>query len=295
MIDINDFTAQVQVAHWGWTIALFLWLVGLSGMGMFLNYWIREKPWVLVCTVAGWLGTFLVISHLARLTNLPIAVINTLLDFSFNFSSWMFIGICLLIVQCSFTLFYTLVLFGVVFKNETFKTLVLGNAFNRLMAVVGVAATIYSGFLLTQAVGVTLWNTALLPLLWIMSGMACSIGAIELLMIAGRLPREKVFWSRRTALWVEAVELFTIFAFVHVALSSTSAAARAGADAMLSGPTSSMFWFGVVIFGSVVPLGLNLLTRNHKALAVSAVLGIMGALLLRATVLFSGYYEPILL
>ena len=295
MIDINDFTAQVQVAHWGWTIALFLWLVGLSGMGMFLNYWIREKNWVLVCTVAGWLGTFLVISHLARLTNLPIAVINTLLDFSFNFSSWMFIGICLLIVQCSFTLFYTLVLFGVVFKNETFKTLVLGNAFNRLMAVVGVAATIYSGFLLTQAVGVTLWNTALLPLLWIMSGMACSIGAIELLMIAGRLPREKVFWSRRTALWVEAVELFTIFAFVHVALSSTSAAARSGADAMLSGPTSSMFWFGVVILGSVVPLGLNLLTRNHKALAVSAVLGIMGALLLRATVLFSGYYEPILL
>ena len=295
MIDINDFTAQVQVAHWGWTIALFLWLVGLSGMGMFLNYWIREKTWVLVCTVAGWLGTFLVISHLARLTNLPIAVINTLLDFSFNFSSWMFIGICLLIVQCSFTLFYTFVLFGVVFKNETFKTLVLSNAFNRLMAVVGVAATIYSGFLLTQAVGVTLWNTALLPLLWIMSGMACSIGAIELLMIAGRLPREKVFWSRRTALWVEAVELFTIFAFVHVALSSTSAAARAGADAMLSGPTSSMFWFGVVIFGSVVPLGLNLLTRNHKALAVSAVLGIVGALLLRATVLFSGYYEPILL
>lgn len=295
MIDINDFTAQVQVAHWGWTIALFLWLVGLSGMGMFLNYWIREKTWVLICTVAGWLGTFLVISHLARLTNLPIAVINTLLDFSFNFSSWMFIGICLLIVQCSFTLFYTLVLFGVVFKNETFKTLVLGNAFNRLMAVVGVAATIYSGFLLTQAVGVTLWNTALLPLLWIMSGMACSIGAIELLMIAGRLPREKVFWSRRTALWVEAVELFTIFAFVHVALSSTSAAARAGADAMLSGPTSSMFWFGVVIFGSVIPLGLNLLTRSHKALAVSAVLGIVGALLLRATVLFSGYYEPILL
>lgn len=295
MIDVNDFTAQVQVAHWGWTIALFLWFVGLSGMGMFLNYWIREKSWVLVCTVAGWLGTLLVISHLARLTNLPMAVISTLLDFSFNFTSWMFIGICLLIVQCSFTLLYTLVLYGVVFKSVSLKSFVLGNAFNRCMAAVGVAATIYSGFLLTQAVGVTLWNTALLPLLWIMSGMACAIGAIELLMIAGRLPHEKVFWSRRTALWVEAIELFTIFAFVHVALSSTSAAARAGAEAMLYGPMSSMFWFGVVLFGSIVPLTLNLTTRSYKTLAVSAVLGIVGALLLRATVLFCGYYEPVLI
>lgn len=32
-------------------------------------------------------------------------------------------------------------------------------------AVLGVAATAYSGFLLTQAVGVPLWNTAIIPVL----------------------------------------------------------------------------------------------------------------------------------
>ncbi len=44
--------------------------------------------------------------------------------------------------------------------------------FNGIFALLGVCCTIYSGFLLTQAVGISLWNTALIPLLWIMSGMA---------------------------------------------------------------------------------------------------------------------------
>ena len=37
-----------------------------------------------------------------------------------------------------------------------------GNPFN---AALGFAATAYSGFLLTQAEGVALWNTAVLPVL----------------------------------------------------------------------------------------------------------------------------------
>ena len=295
MIDLSDFTAQVQAAHWGWTIALFLWLVGLSGMGMFLNNWVREKALVYVCTVTGIVGTLLVVSHLTRILNLPFAAFHSLMELSFNFGSWMFIGICLLVVQCCLTLFYSLVFAEIVFKGEGFKKLIQNDWFNRICAAIGVAATIYSGFLLTQAVGVTLWNTALIPLLWIMSGMVCAIGVIELLVITGRLPHEKVHWSRCTALWVEACELFTIFAFVHVATSSTSAAARAGAEALLSGPQSMMFWVGVIIFGSIIPLSINLLTRNHKALAVAATLGIIGALLLRASVLFAGYYEPVLL
>ena len=295
MMDLSDFTAQVQVAHWGWTIALFLWLVGLSGMGMFLNNWVREKALVYVCTVAGILGTLLVVSHLARLLNLPMAAINSLLAMSFNFGSWMFIGICLLVVQCCATLFYSLVFAGVIFKSEGCRRLIQCDCFNRALAAIGVAVTIYSGFLLTQAVGVTLWNTALIPLLWIMSGMASAMGCIELLAISGRLPHEKVLWSRRTSLWVEAAELFTIFAFVHVAMSSTSAAARAGAEALVSGPQSVMFLAGAVLCGSLIPLGINLATRSRSAVAVGAALGILGALLLRASVLFAGYYEPILL
>ena len=261
MMDLSDFTAQVQAAHWGWTIALFLWLVGLSGMGMFLNNWVREKALVYVCTITGIVGTLLVVSHLTRILNLPMAAISALLEMSFNFGSWMFIGICLLVVQCCLTLFYSCVFAGVIFKGECCRKLVAGDWFNWIAAAVGVAATIYSGFLLTQAVGVTLWNTALIPLLWIMSGMASAMGC------PWKLPPEM----------------------------TSSAAARAGAEALLSGPQAMMFLVGAVLCGSLIPFAINLTTRSHKVVAVGAVLGIVGALLLRASVLFAGYYEPILL
>ena len=53
MIELTSFTPQLQAAHWGWTIAIFLWLVGLAGMGFFLNYWIRQKNFVYLLTVSG--------------------------------------------------------------------------------------------------------------------------------------------------------------------------------------------------------------------------------------------------
>ena len=84
MIELTSFTPQLQAAHWGWTIAIFLWLVGLAGMGFFLNYWIRQKNFVYLLTVSGILGTLLVVSHLARMLNLPFAVFSALADFSFN-------------------------------------------------------------------------------------------------------------------------------------------------------------------------------------------------------------------
>ena len=97
-------------------------------------------------------------------------------------------------------------------------------------------------------------------------------------MIMKWIDPDTVRWSRRTSFWVEVAELFTIFAFVHVALGSALAGARAGAEALISGPHAVMFWVGVIILGSVVPLLLNLLTRSHKILACSAILGIIGAL-----------------
>ena len=98
--DMLNLTQQVATSHWGWTIALFLWLVGLSGMSLTLNFWLRSKKVLLLSTVAGVAGTLLVVSHLTRLLNLPFAAINALMEGSLNFGSWMFLGICILAVLC---------------------------------------------------------------------------------------------------------------------------------------------------------------------------------------------------
>lgn len=87
MMEFTNLTMQLQSANWGWSIAFFLWFIGLSGMGMFLNGWVREKALVYLCAVASILGTLLVVSHLARLTNLPAAAFYALTSGSFNFGS----------------------------------------------------------------------------------------------------------------------------------------------------------------------------------------------------------------
>lgn len=105
MMEFTNLTMQLQSANWGWSIAFFLWFIGLSGMGMFLNGWVREKALVYLCAIASILGTLLVVSHLARLTNLPAAAFYALTSGSFNFGSWMMIGMVLLTLQCCATVF----------------------------------------------------------------------------------------------------------------------------------------------------------------------------------------------
>lgn len=133
MIELTSFTPQLQAAHWGWTIAIFLWLVGLAGMGFFLNYWIRQKNFVYLLTVSGILGTLLVVSHLARMLNLPFAVFSALADFSFNFQSWMFIGICLLSLLCIGSVFYSMICAKIIFKSEYWQNMTKSNWFNGIL------------------------------------------------------------------------------------------------------------------------------------------------------------------
>ena len=97
-------TNQAAASHWAWTIALFLWLVGLSGMALFLNLWLKSRRVFYTATAAAVLGTLLVLSHLGRLLNLPAAAWHALTNWSLNFSSWMFIGICILSVLCIVTI-----------------------------------------------------------------------------------------------------------------------------------------------------------------------------------------------
>lgn len=289
MTNFVDMTAQVQIANWGWTIAIFLWLVGLSGMGMLVNYWLRQKALVYVCTLAGIVGTLFVLGHLARLSKLIPAAFNALTTMNFNLHSWMMIGILLLAAQCLIGIIYSLALAGTIGNGRAWSQ---NHVFNGLAAAIGVAVTIYSGFLLTQAVGVTLWNTALIPVLWIISGLASAFAAIALLSSFGLLQTKFAGELHRVGLWTEVAELIALFAFIHVGLTAVSPAARMGAQALLSGPQATMFWLGVIAIGIIVPMLVNTVMKNRTGAMISGVCALIGALLLRASVLLSGYYDP---
>ena len=291
--DMLNLTQQVATSHWGWTIALFLWFVGLSGMSLTLNFWLRSKKVLLLATVAGVAGTLLVVSHLTRLLNLPFAAINALMEGSLNFGSWMFLGICILAVLCIATVIESFLVLSAEKKGA--PTCVGCSGVAWFNAILGVAATAYSGFLLTQAAGVALWNTAALPVLWILSGLACAFGLVEMLESGKQLDVHAPHGLTTAADVAHIAEALVLFAFVQSAFSGTPGAV-AGAEALVTGAQATLFWGGAVFVGIVVPLVMNRIGKSLPNLGlITGVAAIVGALALRAAILFAGYFDPVLM
>lgn len=282
-----ELTSQAATAHWGWTIAFFLWFVGLAGMSLFLNWWLRSKRVFYVATAAAIIGTLLVVSHLARMLNLPMAAINALIEWKFNFGSWMFIGICILAVTCVVTVLQA----WLWWKGSRVADL-KGMLF--IDAVLGFASTAYSGFLLTQAVGVPLWTTAVLPVLWVFSGLSSAVGLMEVERLCPKSDTKNITWLGHVAHLAHWGEAFVLFAFVSVAFSGTPAAA-AGASSLVSGDNAALFWSGAVGIGIIVPILVSWFAHGSKQMgAIAGLCAILGALALRASVLFAGAFDPVI-
>ena len=297
-----DLNFQVDIAHWGWSIAWFLWFVGIAGMGSVAYFFVRKAALSYVIFGSLVVGLLLVVSHLGRWWNLPRTLWVMVTNGIFNYTSWMIIGILMLSVHLVASAILVAAnlpwLRGIGWLAWT-RALNRSNAFVAAYALLGLGATVYSGFLITQAAGIPLWNSSLIPLLWVVSGAIAAIAVLELLYVFGLVESSVSSFAIRLGLGLDAVKLLAILAFLHVALSFGSAGARLGATAMASGEFALMTWGGVVGIGILVPLVIgaySVFVKKSKALlVVSSVAALAGVFFLRAVVLLAGAWEPLVL
>ena len=113
---------------------------------------------------------------------------------------------------------------------------------------------------------------------------------VEILASTNRLSYEGLSWLSLTANLVHIGEAIVLFAFLQVAFAGTPGAV-AGAQGMLG---DTMFWAGAVGLGIVVPVILGNLKGGASLKLVSGVCAIIGALCLRASVLFAGVFDPVI-
>jgi len=301
----SDITFQSEIAHWTWTIAFFLWFIGLGGMTSIAYYWVRKAAVSYAILVSIIVGLLFVVSHLARWWNLPIVVWTMLINLHLNYTSWMFIGVCVLSVHLVMAAILALSHMEFILRRIPFLGFlrhvrgehIVGNAFCVLFGIVGFVSVIYSGFLLTAAVGVPFWGTALIPVLWVLSGGIAAIALLELLYVFGYVDERVSLFGMKLGLGIDALKLFAIFSLLHVAVTLGSQGARISAEQMIWGDLALMTWGGVIGLGILVPMALSgymLSAGKNKALiAVSAVSALAGVLLLRAAVLLAGVWEPL--
>ena len=301
MIWISDLYTQEQVAGWSWLIAIFLWLAGIAGMGSVAYYWYRRASLAITLLISIILALIFVVSDLTRPWNVPNAIFSALLTGTYNWFSWMALGIVLLVIQLILLLVisYRHLVGDKIKWLRWLSSMASSNIFVGIVSLFGFLVTIYSGFLISQASGIPLWNTPLIPVLWLVSASICAVALVEILwLLETKEHDERLLGVTRIGFSIDLFELFVVLTFIYVSLTVGTLGTVLGAERIYRGELAPITWIGVIGLGITYPALVGIYTlatkKHNKALIISAaVLALLGALLLRYIILVAGVYEPI--
>jgi Ni/Fe-hydrogenase subunit HybB-like protein len=176
----------------------------------------------------------------------------------------------------------------------------------RLFGTIGIPLAIfvhgYTGFILALGKARALWNTALMPFLFLISAMVSGIALMILISIVKdrffskekTINRELVFGLGQLLVAMILIDLFLVLSDVLVLLVS-HAEAQEVAHLILTGKFS--FYFLVVenIMGKIIPAIILLVPRfrNLATVTVASVLVVVGIFFMRYVVVVGGEFLPL--
>lgn len=307
MNSMSGSLAQYTEIYWGWPIAFYLFLAGLSAGASIVavllagkygkdNHYFKAAA--LIAPVAIVLGLALLVLDLGK----PLSFYWILLFY--NFDSVMSIGVALLLVYTPISVIYAVV----AFKNEIalLKISICDAASNLaeklsgllgvLLFILGIGVGAYTGFLLSAAHKIALWNTPVLPLLFLVSGLSCA-GAFTLL-IGVLKDKEKrhndtTHYLLKFDFFAIIVEFLLIVALFVLVSNASASGANTVASALSANSLGLMFYVGVIGFGMALPIILDLsVLKAHdfkrEFAVLNAIFVICGVFLLRCYIVYAG-------
>jgi len=277
-----------------WIAEVFTSLgTGLYLVSLFMNNW-----WGMA---VGWLIImFLKLPiHLAYFGK-PLRFFRTIPPFSNAWkTSWFARGIL-------FTIFFSSFAFAqLVIRNPYFDfTPYLGAveaplywAFAALGAIFALATGIYGGFIMNYCKSVPFWNTGILPVVFLLAGIADGFGLIMGIGLAGGDVNiaSAEMWSRITLI----TNAFIIAVYI-ISANYTSAVASLSVKELIVGHVAAAFWGGIIVLGIIVPLAISVSSfyTGTEASSVMLITAIVchtaGAFALKYCLLKVGIHRPIL-
>lgn len=307
---------QYNTVVWHWPIAVYLFLAGLSAgaaMTSLIVKWIEGNdtpPWdglikagalLAPLTICG--GLFLLIFDLTR----PLMFWKLLIHY--NFGSVMTLGVLALFIYAPLSFIYA----GIKFKPWLFeygplagtlkplKGFIDGMGDNpawleRTLFLFAVIIGIYTGFLLSAMYSYPLFNTPLLPLLFLASGLSSGVAAcilFGLLFFKSEVNEKNAKYLLELDLRVVPMELLLLFAlFVGMYFQGGDKAIIA-LQALTTGVWAWVFWVGVIGVGIATPLLIAVTAlRNHAYrvgyILLNSLVVLVGVVFLRLYILYAG-------
>ncbi len=157
-----------------------------------------------------------------------------------------------------------------------------------LNMLLGVLLGMYTGVLLSAFGARPLWNSAMLWMLFLVSGLSAAAAFVHLI-TTDEYERELLVKADNAFL---TLELFVFGGFITGLLTSTRVHIEA-VKLILVGPFAPYFWVLVIAMGILLPLTLQLLAVNHKVKhsLVPPLLVLAGGLALRFVIVYAGQFS----
>lgn len=310
-------TAQYEVISWPWPIAIYLFLAGLSAgsiMVALLVKWNRHegevssiwdamvKSGALLAPITIIIGLLLLIVDLGK----PLSFYWLLI--SYNFTSVMTLGVLALFVYTPIVVLFMILIFeDTIRKIKLFSILVpvieyikgfhnFAKAIEYVLFGIALIVGAYTGFLLSAVSTFPMWNTPVLPLLFLTSGISAGIAAnilVGLLFFKSSINKESIKYLLVMDLRVIMTEIPMIL-ILFVGMMYTGGAALESAKAALTtGIWAKVFWFGVIGVGLILPLIIAFTALKNHAYRVSYIMinsfvVLCGVIMLRFYIVYAG-------
>ena len=309
--------AQYNEIYWPWPIAVYLFLAGLSAGAMMVallvkwNYHKKQddsiwdamvKAGAIVAPITICVGLALLVLDLGK----PLSFYWILIKY--NFGSVMSIGVALLLLYTPFAFLFAIIIFEEEIEKYGFLALLrpisrlirsfapLSKTIETLLFILAIGVGVYTGFLLSAITKLPLWNTPILPILFLTSGFSSGIAAnilVGLCCFKHLIHEENVKYLLVLDLRAVLFEIPLIAVLFLGLYFEGGASALAAKQALTTGQYALIFWLGVVGLGLVTPIAIALTALKNHAYRVGYIVAnslvvICGVVMLRYYIVYAG-------
>lgn len=299
----NNHLIDPSIHIWGWQVPVYLFFGGLvAGMMIISGYFLfkgKYREHACSCFKMPLLGLIgLSIGMFALFLDLEYKVHVWRMYTTFQITSPMSWGSWILILVYPALILNLLIRVPDFISSKVPFLNKLSDMINRneanikrigiLNIALGLMLGIYTGILLSAFGARPLWNSSILGLLFVTSGLSSAAAFIH--MIAKNEDESKLLAKADNSFL--AIELF-IFLLFFIGLLTSSQVHINGAKLLLTGSFAPVFWVFVIGTGIIIPLILQTLVIKGKIrhTSVIPVLVIIGGLVLRFVIVYAGQYS----
>jgi len=167
--------------------------------------------------------------------------------------------------------------------------------FKTIAIISAVVVAIVDGFVMNDSPAIPLWNSAMIPFLFLLYTLLSGTSIFLFLIKAGWVSANTLINFETLAITLLLLNLIGVAIYL-LSILNTNAAARESLWLLIKGPYAAMFFLFVVVIGFVITLSLTLILANPGMLVVGLILlaDLIGHFFIFYLILLAGVYAPVL-